>query len=202
MTKVVVLCGGCWCKWTASRAWSLFLWGLFGLLVWIVFVHFDGQSASCVFSLFGGADDHRCDILHPTGPVALNELGHVVGLRIWVLKVQIGRLRSTLVGVPVRWDPPRFSAWVQVLYSHDSHRHLNASALASFEKAVMFEVYFEHILDLKYLTHPRWNNILESRTIAFVVMYSHFAFTRIVFHDSSGSAIDYIVDCFFTAVLL
>ena len=81
-------------------------------LVRIVIVHFRGQATHRVFGLLSRADNDRSDVLHPTVPVAVNKLGHVVRLVIWVLQVEIGRLSRALVRVPIGGDSPGISAGI------------------------------------------------------------------------------------------
>jgi len=105
--------------------------------------------------------NYRCNALHPLGPVAIDELGHVVGLGLWVLQIQVRRLCRALVWIPVLWDPVRFSCWVQVREGHQAQRHLDASALATLKEPIVLQVDLEQVGDLEDLTHPRGANVLE-----------------------------------------
>ena len=97
-----------------SRSLVLLRRWLIGLhfLIGVVIVHFCGQAARLLFGLLSRADNGRRDVFHPAVPVPLDKLGHIVGLRVRVLQVKIGRLSRALVRVPIRWDPPGISAGI------------------------------------------------------------------------------------------
>ena len=82
---------------------------LFFLFVGIFLAHFHGFASALGLFFFLGSIKNRSQIGFPLGPVAIDELGHVLWLFIWVLQVDVGGLRGALVRVPVLGNPPRFS---------------------------------------------------------------------------------------------
>ena len=58
----------------------------------------------------------------PFGPVAINELSHVLGLFFWVGQVDICRMLRSLIRIPLVRHAPRFSAWFFPRCCEDAQR--------------------------------------------------------------------------------
>lgn len=164
------------------RRWLLRL----HLFIGIIIVHLDSQSTNGIFGLFRRSQYDRCDILHPSCPVAIDKLSHVIRLDVWILQVEICRLCRALIRVPICRCPPWFRARVCMLEGHHAQRQVDTCTLTTFEEAIVLEVNFEHVFDLEDLSHPGRANIRENTVLIVVIVHLFHPQTLVLTHHSCG----------------
>ena len=75
-------------------------------MIWVVIVHLDSLPSISTRLFLLRCSNDWCQVGFPLGPVAIDELGHVLGLLVWVLKVDVGGLLGALEWLPVFGDAP------------------------------------------------------------------------------------------------
>ena len=88
----------------------------------IIFAHFKSLAATCLslFSLSGGKDWRKIGL--PLCPVSLDELCHVLGFGVWVLQIDVSRLLSALIRIPICRNSPWFGRGIKIGFRHYPQR--------------------------------------------------------------------------------
>lgn len=175
------------------------------LFVGVIFTHFERLASTLARLLLLGSIEDRSQIGLPLGPIAINELRHVLGLLIRVLQVDIRGLRGALIRVPILGDPPWFSRWLSARGSHDSQGQADALALTTLEEPIVLHIHFQHVLHLEDLAHPRRTQVLELAFLRSIIILVSVQFgllsAQVFIHDRLRSAVDKRL-CFIAVILL